>query len=104
MDKLALIQAILGSDWKTEESAFTVGECVLICTVTRYLTGRIKAIRGSFLTLEDAAWIADTGRFTNAIKDGSLSEVEPVFDDVRVNVGSIVDVYKWKHALPREQR
>lgn len=29
------------------------------------------------IKLENAAWIADSGRFMQAIKDGELKEVEP---------------------------
>lgn len=86
------------------DSAFIVGEKIFIRTVTYHLTGRITAIHGNFLTLEDAAWIADDGRFTQAIDDGKLSEVEPVKCKVRVNTDSIVDAYEWNHDLPREQK
>jgi hypothetical protein len=39
----------------------------------------------------------------NAIKDGDLSEVEPV-GDAFVSVDSIVDIFPWKHTLPTEQK
>ena len=39
-----------------------------------------------------------------AIEDGVLNEVEPVTGRVRVNIGSIIDVYEWRHPLPREQK
>jgi hypothetical protein len=39
----------------------------------------------------------------NAIKNGTLSEVEPV-GDALVNINSIVDVFPWKHDLPKEQK
>ena len=47
-------------------------------TVTFHLTGEVKKIVGRFVFLKNAAWIADSGRFMGAIKDGTLSEVEPV--------------------------
>ena len=83
---------------------FTVGEKVYIRTVTHHQTGRIKDIVGNFIVLEDAAWIADSGRWMEAINDGSLNEVEPVNCLVRVNVESIIDVYEWNHDLPKKQK
>lgn len=106
MDKLKLIAAILGSDCagSTEsESAFKKGEKVFIRTVTHYLTGRVVEQRGGFVFLEDAAWIADTGRFHDALKFGKFNEVEPALTPVRVSLGSIVDVYEWSHELPTTQ-
>lgn len=84
------------------ESPFEVGAAYFIRTVTYHLTGRVKAVIGSFLILEDAAWIADSGRFMQAIQDGKLSEVEPAGDAI-VNVNAISDAFPWKHALPKEQ-
>jgi hypothetical protein len=80
-----------------------IGKSVFIRTVTMYHTGRIVAIDGGFLVLEDAAWVADTGRFSDALKTGELSEVEPVEGLVRVSLGAVVDIFEWNHDLPREQ-
>lgn len=109
MDKLKLIEAILGAECSgSSDSAqpmpFKIGECVFIRTVTMNMTGRIKAITGKFITLEDAAWIADSGRFYDALLNGTLSEVEPVVGDMRVNSDTFVDVFEWKHPLPKEQK
>ncbi len=105
MDKLKLIEAILGSkDCGEKEFPFQVGDKVFIQCVTNFWTGRIFKLGGNFVTLEDAAWIADTGRFSQAINNGSLSEVEPIDVPVHINLGSVVDVLEWKHALPREQK
>jgi len=81
-----------------------INEKVFIRTVTMYHTGRVLSIDDKFLVLEDAAWVADTGRFSNALKSGELSEVEPVDGLVRVSLGAIVDVFEWKHELPRTQK
>jgi hypothetical protein len=91
-------------EYKTLELPFQVGEKYFIRTVTYFVTGQVKAVVGNFLVLEDAAWIADTGRFQEAIMDGKLNEVEPVFVDVFINTQSITDAFVWKHALPREQK
>lgn len=85
------------------ELPFTVGEQVFVRTVTHHMTGRITKITGVFITLEDAAWIPCGGRFSNFINEGLLDETEPVNCPVRVNTASIIDVYEWKHKLPRDQ-
>lgn len=82
---------------------FKPGECYFIRTITYHLVGELETIAGDFLALSNASWIADSGRFMNAIKEGKLSEVEPV-GTVYVNVNSIVDVFPWKHPLPKEQK
>jgi|SRR5581483_3204815 len=79
---------------------FKIGQAYFIRTVTYFATGRVKAIVGQFLVLEDAAWIADTGRFSNAIATGVLSEVEPVEVEMYLNLNSITDALLWPHALP----
>lgn len=72
-------------------------------TVTFHLTGEVKKIVGRFAYLKDAAWIADSGRFMGAIKDGTLTEVEPV-GEAFVNLDTVVDFFPWKHKLPTEQK
>lgn len=90
-------------EYKQSDVPFKVGSAYFIRTVTYFATGRVKAIVGSFLVLEDAAWVADTGRFREAIMKGILNEVEPVEVDMFVNINSITDAFSWSHALPREQ-
>jgi hypothetical protein len=79
-----------------------VGEKFFFRTVTYHLTGRVKKVIGSILELENAAWIADSGRFMNAIKEGKLSEVEPV-GRAFININSVTDFFPWKHPLPDKQ-
>ena len=79
---------------------YRVGDCVLIRTVTMTQVGRITAVHPGELVLDDAAWVADTGRFHQAIATGELSEVGAVHGPVIVGRGAIVDVYRWRHKLP----
>lgn len=94
--------AMDGSPTGTQEVPFEIGKAYFIRTVTYHMTGRVKAIKGNFLVLEDAAWIADSGRFSDAIKSGEFKEVEPV-EDAIVNMGSISDAFEIKYKLPRKQ-
>lgn len=76
-----------------------VGEKYFFRTVTYHMTGRVKKIIGNILELENAAWIADSGRFMDAIKNGKLNEVEPV-GRAYLNIDTVVDFFPWKHQLP----
>ena len=79
-----------------------VGEKFFFRTVTYHMTGRVKKVIGSIIELENAAWIADSGRFMNCIKEGKVNEVEPV-GRAYININSITDFFPWKHALPEKQ-
>lgn len=83
------------------KSPLRVGAAVFIRTVTMHYTGRIVALTASEILLEEAAWIADSGRFSEAISTGTLNEVEPFRGPVAVSRAALVDVTEWQHALPR---
>lgn len=80
-----------------------VGKNVFVRTVTHHYTGRLVEADERFMLLEDAAWIADDGRFTQALADGALSEVEPYPGACLVALGATLDVSEWLHELPRTQ-
>lgn len=101
--ELKCIQTILGGS--TDPHPYKVGKPYFIRTVTHHLTGRLIKVTDKELVLEDAAWIADDGRFYDALKDGEFSEVEPFPDgEVIVGRGSIIDAVEWKHDLPKKQK
>ena len=71
---------------------FEIGKNYLVRTVTMFLSGKVKSIKGNFMVLEQAAWVSDTGRFNEALKDtDKFSEVEPFKYDAIVSLGAIVD-------------
>lgn len=80
-----------------------LGKKLLIRTVTYFSVGKVEKVEDGFIKLSTASWVADTGRFADAIKKGTLSEVEPV-GEVYVSLGSIVDMFPWEHDLPTEQK
>ena len=86
------------------DSFFTIGEKYFVRTVTMHTIGELIGVNDSELLFKNAAWVADSGRFYDALKNGTLYEVEPFIDDVIVNRGSIVDATKWKHELPIAQK
>ena len=81
-----------------------IGQSYLIRTVTHYYTGRLTAVDGNELLIEDAAWIADTGRFADVFKTGLPREVEPMPGSVILNRGAIIDAAVWSHPLPISQK
>lgn len=81
-----------------------IGQNVFIRTVTGYYTGMVIGLEDGFAHLADAAWVASTGRFADALASGQLDEVEPYPQDCYVSLGAIVDVSVWRHDLPREVR
>lgn len=98
--------AALGICKTKKETPFEIGKAYLIRTVTMTWVGRVDAIKGDFLCLGDAAWIADTGRFSDAAA-GKLvaltaSEVEPVPNGAIIGLGAIVDAIPWGYPLLRE--
>lgn len=79
-----------------------VGKKLYIRTVTYHCTGKVEKIVGNMAELSTGAWIADSGRFMGAIKNGELDEVEPV-GQMWVNLGSVIDIFPWNHELPTTQ-
>ena len=80
-----------------------IGQKYFFRTVTYHLIGKVKKHFGYFLELEDAVWVADSGRFMNAIRDGKLNEVEPV-GTAWINMHSVTDFFPWKHPIKLEQK
>jgi hypothetical protein len=87
-----------------QDHPWVIGKAYLIRTVTMIQTGRLVAVTPQELVLEDAAWIADTGRFANVLKTGKFNEVEPFPDGpVIVGRGAVIDAVQIT-VTPREQK
>lgn len=82
-------------------SPFVVGKAYLIRTVTMTWIGKVVSDDGRYIALEEAAWVADTGRFHEAVAQGAsaLNEVEPV-GRAFVSHGAVVDAVEWVHGTP----
>lgn len=89
----------------TPSHPWVIGGHYLIRSVTYHYTGRLIEVSENELVLTDAAWIADTGRFADAITSANFSEVEPYPDGARVIIGraAIVDATLIP-SLPRKQK
>ena len=88
----------------SDNSHWEIGKTYFIRTVTMIDTGVLVAVTPQELVLEDAAWIADTGRFADALRKCEFNEVEP-FPDGRVIIGrgAIIDAVQVQQA-PRHQK
>lgn len=105
-DLIELARLVDGGETKGNAAhPYRVGENYFIRTVTHHYTGKLVAVFDGELVLQDAAWIADSGRFADALKDGALLEVEPFpTGDVIIGRGAIVDASIWNHHLPTAQK
>jgi len=98
------LACLVGGASGCDNSAWEIGKNYLIRTVTMIDTGRLVAVTPHELVLEDAAWIADTGRFAQAVENAEFGEVEP-FPAGRVVVGrgAVIDAVQI-NVLPRSQK
>lgn len=89
----------------TSENPWKLGRNYFIRTVTHHLTGKLVAVHVQELVLERAAWIADDGRLTDALKTETFNEVEVFPSDRPVIVGrsSVIDACEL-NALPTSQK
>jgi hypothetical protein len=106
MNKIELIKALIADEAPmTQGHGFwEIGKNYLIRTVTHIQTGRVVGVDQYEICIEDAAWIADTGRFSGALETADFSEVEP-FPQGRVIVGrgALIDAVQIP-SLPRVQK
>ena len=84
---------------------YKIGGMYQIRSVTHIVTGRVVSVGPQEIVLVDAAWVADTGRYMNAVATGDYAEVEPYPDGALVIVGraAVVDSVTIPK-LPRVQK
>jgi hypothetical protein len=80
---------------------FKEGDAILIRTVTMIDVGRVRTIGPDYIVLDDAGWVADTGRFSEMLDKGTVSEFEKAPSWLLVGRGAICDAFPWDHALPK---
>ena len=96
--------SMFGGGKHPHQHPYQVGEAYFIRTVTHHYTGRIVAVYDHELVMEDVAWIADDGRFADALKNKEFSEIEPYPDGkVVIGRGGILDACIIG-VTPREQK
>lgn len=108
-DKLAeykeLAQALNQPIEEVDSSShWKVGKNYFIRTVTNHYTGKLLSVTAKELVLEQAAWIADDGRFSEALKNEEFAEVEPYPDgEVIIGRSAVLDAIQIKK-LPRDMK
>ncbi len=80
-----------------------IGKHYVLRTVTMINVGKLIKVTDKELVLENASWIADTGRWNEFLRNGSYDESEPFPDgEVIVGRGALVDAVLWLHGDVRE--
>ena len=102
-----LIGEALNGQGKTFDMPYEVGEAYFFRTVTYHTLGRVKKIVGDVLVLEEASWVADSGRLNEFVNDGKVyessnCEIEPIEVEMYLHTSAICDSFKWKHKLPNK--
>ena len=89
---------------KTEDHPWEIGKYYFIRTVTMIDVGRLVGVTHQELVLEEASWIADTGRFMQALEKIDFNEVEPFpSGKVIIGRGSVIDAVQI-NAIPKCQK
>ena len=101
-----LLDAKVSEKHCESEYDYQVGKHYFIRTVTHILVGNLVHKNDKELILNKCSWIADTGRYCDALKTGEFKEIEPYPPQklVHVNRGSFIDASIWVHDLPTEQK
>jgi hypothetical protein len=100
LDKMTIgeikeMQSMFNTSACSKNHPYKIGGKYFIRTVTHHFTGKLTEVFKDELVLEDCAWIADDGRFSDALANKEFSEVEPYPDGpVIIGRGSIIDVYE----------
>jgi hypothetical protein len=82
---------------RTEKHGYyPVGDQVMIRTVTMIYVGTLIDVTDNELVIVRAAWIPDTGRWSEFMRNGTAEEVEPYVqtETVLVSRGAVLDVSK----------
>lgn len=98
------LQSMFNTTSCSKNHPYKIGEKYFIRTVTFHYTGKLVEVFKDELVLEDVAWIADDGRFADALKKKEFNEVEPYPDGpVIIGRGAILDAHVIG-VCPRSQK
>ena len=96
LGQLKEINGLVGGK-TSDDSHWKIGKIYFIRTVTHHLTGRLIKVTDKELVVEDAAWIADDGRLSDALTKEEFNEVEPFPDGLLIiGRGSLIDAFEIK--------
>ena len=88
-----------------QSSAYEIGKKYMFRTVTHIVTGQLLSIHPDGLRVRNAAWVASTGRYMQAVASGNFDEVEPYPAErvVIVNFSAMIDAVELPK-LPSSQK
>jgi hypothetical protein len=95
-----IIEAVSSKDTETLETPFEIGKNYYVRTFTYHSLGKLKAITGAFMVLEDGGWVADSGRFNEFLSGTPPKEFEKCDEDIIIPLNSIADAHLFKSKLP----
>ena len=92
-----------GSGCNQDDSHWKVGDAYYVRTVTHHIVGKLEKVTPQELVFSSAAWVADSGRWSECMNTGDVSECEPWPDGIEpiVGRGALIDAGRWPHALLR---
>lgn len=102
--ELKQISSLMGGK-QCDFQPYEIGGMYQLRTVTHIITGKVLEVGDKEIVVTNAAWIADTGRYTQAVATAEYEEVEPYPADAKVIIGrgSIIDAIKIPK-LPKDQK
>ena len=78
-----------------------LGKTYLFRTVTYHFIGKVKDVTDTDVVFDGpSCWLADSGRFGDAIAKGSISEGEALPDGWAMARGGLIDFGPWEHKIP----
>lgn len=87
-------------------TAFEIGKTYFFRPVTFHLIGTVVDITEDALVLMPCVWVANSGRWAEAISKGTLEEIEVPPTDMPVILArdAISDAWPWRHPMPSETK
>jgi hypothetical protein len=87
---------------------FEIGKQYFIRSIPYHAVGRCVAVIDGFVVLEDASWVADSGRLYDALTDGiekqDSSELEPIPGLLFKQISAIDEFTEYKPKLVVKQK
>jgi hypothetical protein len=86
---------------KSSESWMQTGKSYLIRATFHHI-GRVVRVTPTEIVLTGGGWLADSGRFSECLANGTVNEFEacPEGSERIVSRDDIIDAFEWHHDLP----
>lgn len=90
---------------KLDKDMFKVGSKVFLWGLNKMTTGTIVALHDDSVILDNASWVADSGRFHEFMQDpaSKASEVEMYPGKIQLNTATLIDA-TLVSSIPKETK